>query len=250
MHYRVDQLAARAGVTVDTVRFYQSRELLPPPRRTGRVAVYSEEHLSRLRRIRSLAAKGLSLDLIRRVLAAPRPSRDDALLSALLQEEEKERTLTREELAAETGIPLPLLASIEATGLIEPVGPPGEPPRYTQTDLRMVKAGLALLGFGFPINEILDLAAHHDGAIGESAERAIDLFDRTIREPAGTAADARVAEVFRKLLPTVTELVASHFQRTLLSRARRRLESAGDTRGLAALAEAARSGRGTRSWKS
>ena len=246
MNYRVDQLAARAGVSVDTVRFYQSLGLLPAPRRAGRMAVYSEEHLSRLRRIRALAAKGLSLSLIRRILAAPRPSKDDALLSALLQEEEKERTLTREELAAETGIPLPLLASIEATGLIEPIGPAGEPPRYTQTDLRIVKAGLALLGFGFPINEILDLAAHHDRAVGETAERAIDLFDRIVREPAGTAADAHVEEVFRKLLPTVTELVASHFQRTLLSRARRRLEKTGDTRGLAALAKAARPARGAR----
>ena len=207
------------------------------------MALYTDAHLERLRRIRALAAKGLSLDVIRRVLASRRPSKDDALLSALLEEEERERTLTREELAADTGIPLALLASIEATGLIEPVSAPGEPPRYTQTDLRMVKAGIALLEFGFPINEILDLAARHDRAVGETVERAIDLFDRTMREPAGTAADARVAEAFRSLLPVVTELVASHFQRTLLLRARRRLEKTGDTRGLKALAAAARPAR-------
>lgn len=243
MHYRVDQLAAQAGVSVDTVRFYQARGLLPHPRRVGRVAVYTDGHLERLRRIRALAAKGLSLSVIRRILASRRPSKDDALLSALLEEEERERTLSREDLAVETGIPLPLLASIEATGLIEPVGPPGEPPRYTQTDLRMVKAGIALLEFGFPINEILDLAAAHDRAIGETVERAIDLFDRHMREPAGTAADAGVADAFRRLLPVVTQLVASHFQRTLLLRARRRLERTGDTRGLEALAEAARPAR-------
>ena len=243
MDYRVDRLAARAGVTVDTVRYYQARGLLPRPRRAGRLALYGDEHLDRLRRIRALSAKGLSLSVIRRVLATRRPSKDDALLSALLEEEERERTLTREDLAAETGIPLALLASIEATGLIEPAGAPGEPPRYTQTELRMVKAGIALLEFGFPIDAILDLAARHDQAIGETAERAIDLFDRTLREPAGTAADARVAEAFRTLLPVVTQLVASHFQRTLLLRARRRLERTGDTRGLEALAEAARPAR-------
>ncbi|OGP82505.1 MAG: hypothetical protein A2Y95_00990 [Deltaproteobacteria bacterium RBG_13_65_10] len=239
MNYRVDQIAARAGVSVDTVRFYQSRGLLPPPRRAGRVAFYSEAHLARLRRIRALAARGLSLAVIRRVLDARRPSRDDALLSAVLEEEEGERNYSREELSAETGIPLPLLASIEATGLIAPVGGPGEPARYTQTDLRIVKAGLALLAFGFPINEILQLAAQHDRVVGETVECAIALFDRYVREPAGSAADARVVEAFRDLLPRVTELVANHFQRTLLVRARQRLENAGDTAGLAALVEAA-----------
>ncbi|MDQ3981976.1 MAG: MerR family DNA-binding transcriptional regulator, partial [Actinomycetota bacterium] len=33
MRYRVDELAARAGVSVDTVRFYQARGLLPQPER-------------------------------------------------------------------------------------------------------------------------------------------------------------------------------------------------------------------------
>ena len=40
MEYRVEELAASAGVRVDTVRFYQGRGLLPAPRREGRVAFY------------------------------------------------------------------------------------------------------------------------------------------------------------------------------------------------------------------
>ena len=31
MAYRVEELAARADVSVDTVRYYQAKELLPPP---------------------------------------------------------------------------------------------------------------------------------------------------------------------------------------------------------------------------
>ena len=34
--WRIDELAQRAGVTVDTIRYYARERLLPPPRRVGR----------------------------------------------------------------------------------------------------------------------------------------------------------------------------------------------------------------------
>ncbi|WP_329379023.1 MerR family transcriptional regulator [Streptomyces sp. NBC_01716] len=65
----VDQLAARAGVTVRTVRFYSTRGLLPPPvigpRRVGR---YGREHLSRLALIEELQHQGMTLAAIERYL--------------------------------------------------------------------------------------------------------------------------------------------------------------------------------------
>lgn len=65
----VDELAARAGVTVRTVRFYSTRGLLPPPaigpRRVGR---YGHEHLSRLALIEELQQHGLTLAAIERYL--------------------------------------------------------------------------------------------------------------------------------------------------------------------------------------
>ena len=56
--WRVEDLARRADVSVDTIRFYQKRRLLPPPEREGRVAWYGPEHLERLARIRELRARG------------------------------------------------------------------------------------------------------------------------------------------------------------------------------------------------
>lgn len=65
----VDQLAARAGVTVRTIRFYSTRGLLPPPaigpRRVGR---YGAEHLSRLALIEELQNQGMTLAAIERYL--------------------------------------------------------------------------------------------------------------------------------------------------------------------------------------
>ncbi|AVZ76479.1 transcriptional regulator [Streptomyces lunaelactis] len=65
----VDELAARAGVTVRTIRFYGTRGLLPPPvigpRRVGR---YGPGHLSRLALIEELQQQGMTLAAIERYL--------------------------------------------------------------------------------------------------------------------------------------------------------------------------------------
>jgi DNA-binding transcriptional MerR regulator len=68
MEFEVADLASAAGVSVDTIRFYQTGGLLPLPGRSGRKAVYTDEHLDRLRLIRSMASKGLSLKAIRLLL--------------------------------------------------------------------------------------------------------------------------------------------------------------------------------------
>ena len=64
MEYSVEELAAAAGISVDTVRYYQSRGLLQSPQRRGRCAVYQAGHLQRLQDVRALADDGLSLKLI------------------------------------------------------------------------------------------------------------------------------------------------------------------------------------------
>src|SRR5437764_1290037 len=65
---RVEDLAGRADVSVDTIRFYQKRRLLPPPERRGRIAWYGTEHVERLARIKDLQRRGFSLAVIRRIV--------------------------------------------------------------------------------------------------------------------------------------------------------------------------------------
>src|ERR671918_826379 len=108
MEYRVDELAARAGTSVDTVRFYQSRNLLPPPTKQGRNAWYSNEHLDRLERIRQLKEAGFTLESIRRLLDGEVDAADAALASAVqlgaASTAEGAEFLTLDELAAATGV--------------------------------------------------------------------------------------------------------------------------------------------------
>jgi DNA-binding transcriptional MerR regulator len=241
MTYRVEELAAAAGIRVDTVRFYQSKRLLPPPQRLQRAAVYSDQHLSVLRRIRRYQSQGLNLAVIKRLLSARPHSRGDALLAAVV-EHSGERSLTRTQLAALSGVVEPLLASLEAARLLEPTMADGEP-RYGEAELQMVRAGLEILQQGFPLDELLRVAIEHAERVRQSVDDAIALFDRHVRKAGkGTTAPADVTEAFRRLLPSATMLVALHFQRTLLNRALERLRQRGDRESLEAAAAVLRSG--------
>jgi hypothetical protein len=227
MEYRVEDLASAAGVRVDTVRFYQTRGLLPRPRRRGRVAIYDDAHLERLRRVRELVDQGFTLAQIQRVL--DRPAAVDApepLLEALVGEGVGERMLTRAELAAEAGVPEALIRAAEAAKLIEPLVIDGEE-RFSDADVEMGRAALSILGAGFPVHDLLDLSMKHAKHVRDIADGAIDLFDEHVRR-AG-AEDAAITEAFRTLMPQVTRLVALHFQRTLVGRALERLAAGGET---------------------
>jgi DNA-binding transcriptional MerR regulator len=238
MQYRVEELATSAGVSVDTIRYYQGRGLIHRPRREGRLAIYEEAHLERLRRIRALLDQGFSLAQIRRVLDGLSDSGESAsepLLGALIDEGVGERTFSRAELAREAGLPEALLRAVESAGLIEPMHVSGVA-RFVEADLEMARAALTILGAGFPLGELLQLAITHARNIRGVADSAIDLFDDHIRK--ADIDDVAITDAFRSLLPQVTRLVALHFQRTLVNRALERLGTKSEERDLA-LARAA-----------
>ncbi len=227
MEYRVEELASSAGVGVDTVRFYQARGLLPKPDRRGRIAIYADTHLERLRRIRALHDQGFTLAQIRRVLDRDGEAAAEPLLAALMAESVGARSLSRAELAAEAGVPEALIRAAEAARLIEPIQLDGEE-RFSESDLEMGRAALAILGAGFPLHALLEIAVHHAAHVRAVADSAIDLFDEHVRKH-GANPEPVITDAFRELMPQVTKLVALHFQRTLVGRALERLAAAGDS---------------------
>src|SRR6266702_4576989 len=66
----IDELARRAGLPVRTIREYHTMRLLPPPQRRGRLGMYGDRHVQRLRLIIRLQRRGYSLAGIRDLLAA------------------------------------------------------------------------------------------------------------------------------------------------------------------------------------
>jgi DNA-binding transcriptional MerR regulator len=237
---RVADLARTTGVSVDTIRFYQKRRLLPPPRREGRVAWYGPEHEERLARIRELQARGLSLALIRRLLDGELDAAD-APLAAAVADEASDELLTLGELAARTGVPPELLDAVVRAGLLVPRRHDGVE-GFPAGDTEIVTAGLKLLEAGLPLPELLDLARRQHEMTRAIAEAAVEMFDQHVRAPLRDAPidDAeraeRLVEAFRTMLPTVTTLVAQHFRGVLLEVAREHLEAVGDHAELAAAA--------------
>lgn len=64
----LEELAHKAGTKTSTIRLYQSRGLLPPPRISGRVGYYSPAHLTRLQVIARLQQRGYSLNAIKELI--------------------------------------------------------------------------------------------------------------------------------------------------------------------------------------
>src|SRR5665213_96461 len=254
MEMRVEQLSAQADVSVDTIRYYQSKGLLAPPRREGRIAWYGDEHLDRLGRIRTLQQRGFTLATIARLVSGELDAADEALLGQLsgltpagTDDPADDAgsaagagavTYSLDELAAATAMPLALLKALEAEGLLIPTRVAGRA-RYTEEDVAASQAGLRLLEWGIPLTDLLELARRHNEATEATARQAVEMFARHIREPlrdgvrpdalahpelgtgplAGGTGDPAVdglLQAYAELLPAVNTLVGHHFTRTLV----------------------------------
>ena len=229
---RVEELAARVGLSVDTIRFYQKRRLLEPPARDGRIAWYGPDHIDRLTRVKELAAEGYTLAMIGRVLDGDLPAVDRPLAVAVA-DADAEEFLTVDDLAAHSGVPRALIDAVIAEGLLLPRDSEGGA-RFTAADVEVIQAGLSLLEAGLPLSALLELARRHHDATLEVASAAVSLFDEHVRQPLLDAElgdderAARLVAAFRRLLPATGTLVEHHFRRVLLRVAQDHLEAVGD----------------------
>jgi len=67
---RIGELAANVGVSIDTIRYYERRRLLPRASRTsGGFRVFSSETVARMRFIKQAQEIGLSLEEIKELLS-------------------------------------------------------------------------------------------------------------------------------------------------------------------------------------
>lgn len=84
MAMRIRELAAQAGTTTRTLRYYEAQGLLPTGRSANGYRVYDEHHVRLVREIRSLQAIGFSLQDVRpfvECLLAGHESGDDCAAS-------------------------------------------------------------------------------------------------------------------------------------------------------------------------
>ncbi|KQX50894.1 MULTISPECIES: MerR family transcriptional regulator [unclassified Streptomyces] len=179
--YTVDELAARAGVTVRTVRFYGTRGLLPPPvigaRRVGH---YGQGHLSRLALIEELQRQGMTLAAIERYLEqlpADLSAQDLAVHRALVASwaPESAETITRRELERRAGRALTEedVDRLAAMGVLD---------RTSEDDTFRLDGSLLRLGV-----ELLDVPIEHETI----------LASRTVLLAHARAAAQELSRLFR-----------------------------------------------------
>src|SRR5216684_2782025 len=66
---RIGEIATRAGVSIDTLRYYERLKLLPRPRRSsGGFRLFAPEHVERVKFIKQAQDLGFSLDEIKGLL--------------------------------------------------------------------------------------------------------------------------------------------------------------------------------------
>ncbi|MDI3386595.1 MerR family transcriptional regulator [Streptomyces sp. B-S-A8] len=167
----MNELAAEAGITVRTLRFYRERKLLPPPRREGRIAWYDEHHLARLRTITALLERGHTLNAIADLTDAFESGRDvgEILGLAGAPTEETPVRLTPEELADyfEGEVTTENLQAALDLGYI---GTDGD--EIVHISRRLLDVSAALVHEGVPLAEVLSAGRR----VREHADAMAELF--------------------------------------------------------------------------
>ena len=181
--YRIDDLARAAGTTTRNVRAYQDRGLLPPPRRQGRVGVYDDGHLARLRLIGSMLNRGYATAQIAELITAWEQSKDitdvlgveQAVTSPWVEEAPVQiQTAALRDLLGDDGLYERLLAA----GLVSTDGQTS-----TLSSPQLVNVFLELQGFGFTPAEAIDLNDQIVPAIDEVARRMVEAAaDRIVAD--------------------------------------------------------------------
>lgn len=225
----MDELARLGGTTVRNVRAYQDRGLLPTPRRVGRVVVYSDDHLARLRLIGSLLDRGYTLANIGELLAAWERGADVGDLLGL------ERALAgpwtgrpagnvaRAELDDMVGDDAAALEEAVRLGLLEPE-PDGQ---FRVPNPPALEIGRLLVSSGVPLGAVLDVARLLRRDIGEIARRFVELVDVHVVEPAESQLSGdslrALATLVEQLRPLAVDVVEVELARAMEAEIRARL---------------------------
>lgn len=229
--YSVEDLARAARTTVRNVRAYQDRGLIPPPERRGRIGVYNDAHLSRLRIIGQMLERGYTLTSIGELLEAWERGSDlaglfgleSAVSSPWTDESPKLYSLTELVKLFGGNFKLPWLVKAADLGILVPEGA-----RFRAPSPRMIHAGAELVKAGIPLDEMLDVVAHLRSNVEKAADQMVQLveqhmFDRYGKGLPPAEEVPRLGEVIWRLRPLVEMAVHAEVARAMEAAATRHL---------------------------
>ena len=212
--WRIDDLAQRAGLTVDTVRFYQREGLVPAGIRVGRTKQYGPEHLERIQQIRDLQARRFSLAAIKALLESERHDLVDGIFAG-----EGGLSYSLDDVVERSALSAALVDRLRGVGLLRDPDEFGRA-AYDSTDLDMLRATAELARLGIPDDVLVELASIYVDGVEAMQRQVMELFsgargDR-VWDPAELASfQQSAAAAAGQLLPLVTRVVEYVHQRTL-----------------------------------
>jgi len=208
--WRIDELAHKAGVTVDTIRYYAREQLLDPPERSGRHKLYGDQHLERLERIRDLQAQRFSLAAIRALLNVDRPGIEDLFAA-------QGRTYSFDDLVARCGLDPALVTRLRDVGLLADPTTLGHD-AYDDNDLALLRAVAELQSIGMTEEILVDLGTiyvRHFLALQADVHAMLAGRDRQWDPDELVAIQKRLTANSRRMIPAVDRVLNYVHQRTI-----------------------------------
>lgn len=200
----LDELTARVGLSVRTVRFYTSRGLLPPPIRRGRSGYYSAIHVARIELVLELQSHGFTLSAIERYVAGiPEDAtpEDISLARTMLAPWQSdlpvEMDLQQLETRAGRALPAEDIATLQALGVLRVRGT-----SYLVASNQLA-IGVRLLELGFPRDVAIAAAAVYQEH-GEQMAR--ELYDVINAKLAPLYDDIATSDHFREVMERLKPL--------------------------------------------
>lgn len=225
--YRIGELAREAGITVRTLRYYQERKLLPPPRRKGRIGWYSQAHLNRLRVIGQLLDRGHTLGGIGELLSAWEQGYDladllgfERAMTAPWSDEVPVQMTMAEISALFSGQLTPeVLEEAIRLGYIEVEGD-----RVIHVSRRLLQTAAVLVREGIPLPAILSTGRELQASLDTIAWLFVELAITHVLGHRGGAPSprevARLTEAVERLRPIARTALDAEFGRAMDRRAR------------------------------
>jgi len=210
---RIDDLARQAGLTVDTIRYYQREGLLPPAERCGRTNLYGAEHLERLERIKALQGRRFSLAAIRALL----DERREGIVEGIFADPGG-TAYSLEELIERSGIDPGLAAALRESALLRDPAEYGRD-AYDGADLDLLRTMAELQQLGLPANALVELGRIYADGVEAIQREVVELFttggalawpnDQLVRF------QDRAADAATEILPRARRLVDYLHHRTI-----------------------------------
>jgi DNA-binding transcriptional MerR regulator len=233
----VDELAVATGISSRTIRFYQFKGVLPRPARRGRVALYDDGHVERLRLIGELQDRGLSLRAVRHLLR--QDSEDVRLLSGCLGlgerldqpwSDDHPRTVGHDELEALIGERPPgTIASLVQFGVVEREQS-GPAPSYRIPSPGLLRVTLALHASRIDVETAVRAGDILRRRLGTAARELVDHFSKRAGRGFGRSATPdEIGAALDALRPLAGEAARLIFARQI-ERALREHARAGEPR--------------------